>query len=79
MYKTESVVSEHMLKQKHNFDWENVKICDREPIYKKRLISEMIHINLNSHTINRKKDVETLSRVYSPLWQCFGKQDVDRR
>ena len=38
----------------HSFVWNNVKILDREKNYNKRLISEMLHINMYKHTLNRK-------------------------
>jgi len=39
-----SVITEHILKLNHKFDWENVKILNAESNYNKRLISEMLHI-----------------------------------
>jgi len=52
-----SVISEHIIKYNHSFDWDNTKIMDQESKYFKRIVSEMIHIkeqkaglNLNSDT-----------------------------
>ena len=44
---SESVVCEHQLEFKHELDWENTKIVDYVSGYRKRLISEMIHIKFN--------------------------------
>ncbi|KYN30381.1 hypothetical protein ALC56_15308 [Trachymyrmex septentrionalis] len=37
-----SVITEHGLQCDHDFQWDNVKILDEEPCYRKRLISEML-------------------------------------
>jgi len=37
-------VTEHRLKFRHDFAWDNVKIIDNERSYPKKLISEMVHI-----------------------------------
>ena len=39
-----SVISEHRIRNNHDFNCKNVKILDKEPNYFKRLVSEMIHI-----------------------------------
>jgi len=39
-----SVISEHIIKNNRNFDWDNIAILDWEANYNKRLISEMIQI-----------------------------------
>ncbi len=67
--KIDSVVNMHMQLLDHEFNWDNVKILDREPNYYKRLISEMIYIHCNSNTINRKEDVNLLSSVYKSLFK----------
>jgi len=36
-----SIITDHILKSNHDFDWENVEILDQELSYYKRLISEM--------------------------------------
>jgi len=49
------VIIEHILKFNHFFYWEKVKILDSEPIYNKRLISEMLYIKEQKHDINSKR------------------------
>ena len=51
----EAVVYQHTKNFSHGFDWNNVKIIDCESNYKKRIISEMIHIKCNKHNVNKKK------------------------
>ena len=63
---SESVVWEHQLEFKHEFDWENTKIVDYVSDYRKRLTSEMIHIIFNK-SINKKEDIFTLNRIYFSL------------
>jgi len=45
-------------------DWENFKILDIESNYRKRLISEMIHIKEQKHGINYNTDTELLDSAY---------------
>ncbi|EFN67139.1 hypothetical protein EAG_14324, partial [Camponotus floridanus] len=57
-----TVVSEHRLAG-HEFDWQNISILDNEPHYIKRLISEMLHIKKQAHSINIKDDdINNLSK-----------------
>ena len=47
-----SVITEHRLISKnHKFDWENVKVINKERYLSKRSISEM-HIKLQDNTLN---------------------------
>ena len=62
----ESVVSLHK-NSHHKFDWDNVRILGKEPNYSKRIISEMIHINQCTNTLNRKEDTQSLSHIYSSV------------
>ena len=63
----ESIVSQHQINFNHEFDWNNVLIVDSESDYKKRLISEMIHIKCHQNNINKKEDIHTLNHNYFPL------------
>ena len=58
---------QHTKNFSHEFDWNNVKIIDYESNYKKRIISEMIHIKSNKHNVNKKEDVKFLNSSYVPL------------
>ena len=62
-----TVITEHALEYNHTFDWQNKKILDRETNYYERLISEMIHIKLQTNGINYMEDTELLDSGYSNL------------
>lgn len=51
-----TAVSEHVMDSNHIIDWENVKIVDKEPIFHKRRISEMLHIKLQPNALNKATD-----------------------
>lgn len=55
---------EHFEEQQHPFDFDNTKIIDKQTIYKKRLLSEMVHIQKEKRSINKKQDIEKLSSSY---------------
>jgi len=65
---TFSVVFSHRVKN-HEFDWESINILDSEPSWYKRIVSEMIHIKMQSHGINKQSDTEILSDSYAPIIQ----------
>ena len=56
------------------FRWNDVKILDIEPNWKKRLISEMIHIKTNPSNINKRQDTESLNPLYDSLFEKLMKQ-----
>ena len=55
----------------HSFKWDETVILDRESNYKKRLISEMIHINSENNTINRCEDTQYLNIHYKKIKKIF--------
>jgi len=62
------VITDHRLKSKHEFDWDNVKILDNETNYNKRLISEMIYIKKQKHGLNAQTDTALLDPIYNDLF-----------
>ncbi|KYM96667.1 hypothetical protein ALC62_12663, partial [Cyphomyrmex costatus] len=64
---TRSVITEPRLHEDHEFDWENVRILDDEPHYRKRLISEMISIRRQVQGLNLQTDMEGFPKVYFPI------------
>ena len=68
----EAVVYQHTKNFSHEFDWNNVKIIDYESNYKKRIISEMIHIKCDKHNVNKKEDVKFLNFSYVPLLRILN-------
>ena len=69
-----TVITEHIVNLKHNFDWSNVRVLDSEPNYSKRLISEMLHIKEQHNGINLQKDTELLDESYMVLLNLLDKQ-----
>ena len=63
----ESVVCQHKINFKHEFDWNRTLLVNSEINYKKRLISEMIHNKCQKNSINKKEDIYTLNSNYYPL------------
>ena len=68
-----SVISCHKIEHDHEFDWDNATILDSEPSYKKRLISEMVHIKRQNMGLNKQSDTELLPDSYLPLLKKFPK------
>jgi len=67
-----SVISQHRLQDGHEFDWDNVIILDTEPIYYKRLVSEMVHIKLQVNGLNKQSDTELLADAYLPILNALA-------
>jgi len=63
-----SVISEHIIKFNHSFDWDNdwdnAKVVDCESKFYKRIISEMIHIKEQKTSLNLNSDTELLDESY---------------
>ncbi|XP_018347291.1 PREDICTED: uncharacterized protein LOC108751554 [Trachymyrmex septentrionalis] len=64
---TRSVITEHRLLYNHDFQWDDVQILDEEPSYRKRLISEMLHIKKQKNSLNLQTDTESLHKAYIPI------------
>ena len=63
----QSVITEHRVESGHDFEWEKVEILDTEPIFSKRLTSEMLYIKRQRNGINMQTDTENLHQTYSNL------------
>ncbi|KYN15935.1 hypothetical protein ALC57_11828 [Trachymyrmex cornetzi] len=63
-----SVITEHRLQTSHDFDWDNIKILDKESIWNKRLLSEMIHIKKQKHGLNLQNDTHSMDPLYDSLF-----------
>ena len=68
------MVTEHYIENKHNFNFENIKILDKEPLYHKRTISEMFFIQLQDNSINKKEDTQKLFPPYRSVIHKFKQQ-----
>jgi len=68
-----SVITDHRISNDHDFDWENVKVLDREPCYQKRLMSEMLFIKRQKMGINLQSDTDSLHSSYLPIIDSLKK------
>lgn len=57
----------HEKNNNHTFDYNKTRILNTEINLKKREFLEMIQIQKNKNAINEKKDVDKLSRIYTPI------------
>jgi len=64
-----SVITEHILKFSHKFDWDNIKILDTESNYFKRSVSKMLYIKEQKNGINAQTDTELLDSAYFDIDQ----------
>jgi len=62
-----SVITDHRIATNHDFNWIDVEVLDVERNYRKRLISEMIHIKLQKYGLNSQKDTDLLDPIYNDL------------
>jgi len=67
-----TALAQHHFETGHDFNFSDVKILDREQGYRKRCISEMIHIYITDN-INLRSDVDNLSHIYSNLLKKASK------
>lgn len=59
-----SIVSTHRLTG-HEFNWDEVLVLDEEPVYRRRLFSEMLHISSQGNSLNIQNDTLLLDASYS--------------
>ena len=59
-----AMLANHSTSLKHNFDFSNTKILDKEHNLENRLILEMIEILNNKNSINKRSDMDCFSNVY---------------
>ncbi|EFN74502.1 hypothetical protein EAG_03552, partial [Camponotus floridanus] len=58
-----SVISSHRLIG-HDFKWNKILILDEVPIYRRRLVSEMLHILSQKNSLNVQTDTSMLDASY---------------
>ena len=66
-----TIIMNHHIECNHNFDWSNIKILDKELSYKKRLVSEMVHIKKQSLGLNKQSGSDSLHDSYLSIIQLF--------
>ncbi|KYN39294.1 hypothetical protein ALC56_06318 [Trachymyrmex septentrionalis] len=67
-YNTSSrfVITEHRRQLDHEFKWDEVVILDEEPGYRRRLVSEMLHIRKQKNGLNLQTNTDGLHKAYIP-------------
>lgn len=60
-------LSEHVNRNDHRIDYDNSRILDSEKNLMKRVFLEMVHINSNSNSMNKRTDLNNLSQIYTYL------------
>ena len=61
------MITEHRIEHDHNFNWDKVRIKDKENNLFEREISEMIYIKNNKRSLNSQKDIPKFNSTYSPI------------
>lgn len=54
----------HRLEHNHEFNWNNIRVSDREPFYYKKLIFKMINIKKQKEDVNLQTDTKNLDETY---------------
>jgi len=67
-----SVISNHILENNHEMNWNGAQILDIEPSFTKRIVSEMIHIKKQSKGLNKQSDTDLLSDTYLPIIETLS-------
>lgn len=69
-----SALAHHALHNNHKFDFENVKILERESMYHKRMLLEELHIKSSRNCVNLKsQETRNVNDIYIPLLESIGK------
>ena len=63
--KNSCALAEHVLINDHNIVFLNVKVINTENNYNKRAFLEMVEIFLDENCLNKRRDIEDLSIIYS--------------
>jgi len=61
------VIRKHRLRHNHDFDWLNVKIFDSERFFWKKIISEMLNMQLQNNGLNYQTDTEYIQHTYTSI------------
>ena len=61
------MITKHRIDNDHNFNWDKVRIEDKETNTYKREISEKIYIKYNKHSSNTQRDTSKFNDTYLPI------------
>lgn len=63
-----SALAHHAITNSHTFDFDNVKVLEREKRYRKRMLLEEFHIKSCRNCVNFKSiDTRNVNDIYTPL------------
>jgi hypothetical protein len=65
--KNKTAITEHVLKDNHQFDFSRAKIIDKSRNYHRLKVLEMLHISSNQHACNFRSDVSNTIQQYQSL------------
>lgn len=69
-----SALAHHAIHNNHKFDFDDVKILEREGIYRKRMLLEELHIKSSRNCVNFKsQETRNVNDIYMPLLESIGK------
>ena len=69
-YYNKSALAHHSINTGHGFDFDNVKVIERERTYKKRMLLEELRIKASKNCVNLKSvESKNVSDIYSKLFQ----------
>lgn len=70
-------LSEHAMDTGHNLDFNNYKILHKEKNLTKRLFLEMVEINREENSINKRTDISGLSNIYSYVLELDNNKQIN--
>ena len=72
------MISQHLQQTSHNFNGNGFKLLDVEKNKKKRDMSEILRLKLQSYSMNEKKDIARLSNMYNNVLHKFENTNFNR-
>lgn len=68
-----SALAYHAITNDHKFDFDNLRILERERKYQKRMLLEELHIKSSRNCVNLKSiESKNISDIYTPLLEKMG-------
>lgn len=69
-----SALAYHSITEDHRFDFDNVRILEREANYRKRMLLEELHIKSSRNCVNSKSiETKNVNDIYLPLLRKINK------
>jgi hypothetical protein len=71
-----TAITEHVLKDQHQFDFSRAKIIDKSRNYHRLKVLEMLHISSNEHSCNFRSDVSNTIQQYQSLIMSLKRSNL---